>query len=61
VKSSLEKITIISVYDVLGRLLLTQKVQNTKEFSVATSLSKQTVIVQIELESGQVVTKKLIL
>ena len=61
VKSSLEKINSVLVYDVLGRLVFSQKGQNSNEFVANTTLSKQTIIVQIELENGQLVTKKLIL
>lgn len=61
VKSSLEKINHVAVYDVLGRVLLSQKGQNSNEFVTNTNFSKQTIIVQIELENGQLVSKKLIL
>ncbi|UPQ80767.1 choice-of-anchor D domain-containing protein [Flavobacterium azooxidireducens] len=61
IKSSLEKINSVLVYDVLGRVVFSQKEQGTNEFVANTNFSKQTVIVQIELENGQVVTKKLIL
>lgn len=61
VKSTLEKINSVTVYDVLGRLLHSQKGQSTNEFVANTNFSKQTIIVQIELENGQVVSKKLIL
>ncbi|WP_181456877.1 choice-of-anchor D domain-containing protein [Flavobacterium lacus] len=61
VKSSHERINKVTVYDVLGRTLFSQNIQNSNEFVSNTTLSKQTVIVQIELENGQVVSKKLIL
>jgi hypothetical protein len=61
VKSTLENISHVSIYDVLGRMLYTQQVQNTNEFVVNTTITKQTIIVQIELENGQLVSKKLIL
>lgn len=61
VKSSLEKIRGVVVYDVLGRTLLSQKGQGSNEFTANTALSNQTVIVQIELENGQIVTKKIVL
>ncbi len=61
VKSSLEKINNIAVYDVLGRLLLSQKGHGSDEFVVNTNFSKQTVVVQVELENGQLVTRKIVL
>ncbi|HBI00608.1 choice-of-anchor D domain-containing protein, partial [uncultured Flavobacterium sp.] len=57
IKSSLEKINSVLVYDVLGRVVFSQKEQSTNEFVANTNFSKQTVIVQIELENGQIVTK----
>jgi hypothetical protein len=61
VKSTLQKITEVSVYDVLGRIIHTQKDQLTNEFVSNVNFTKQTVIVQIKLENGQVVTKKLMI
>lgn len=61
VKSSLEKINNIAVYDVLGRLLFSQKGQGEDEFVANTNFSKQTVVVQVELENRQIVTKKVVL
>lgn len=61
VKSTLQKITEVSVYDTLGRLIHTQKGQPVNEFESNVNFTKQTVIVQIKLENGQVVTKKLII
>lgn len=61
IKSSLEKINNVLVYDVLGRVLFSKKEQSTNEFMANTNFSKQTVIVQIELETGEIVTKKLVL
>ncbi|MEZ4839342.1 choice-of-anchor D domain-containing protein [Flavobacterium sp.] len=61
VKSTLEKITHVAVYDVLGRLLYTQSNQPTNEFASTVNFSNQTVIVQIKLENNQIITKKLIL
>mgnify|MGYP006191092345 FL=1 len=61
VKSTLENITQVTVYDLLGRELFTKSGENTNEFSTNISLINQTVIVQIELANGQVVSKKLIL
>ena len=61
VKSKLENITQVTVYDLLGRQLFTKSGENTNEFSTNISLINQTVIVQIELANGQVVSKKLIL
>ncbi|MBC8883792.1 T9SS sorting signal type C domain-containing protein [Flavobacterium piscinae] len=61
IKSTLQKITEVSVYDTLGRLIHTQKGQPVNEFESNVNFTKQTVIVQIKLENGQVVTKKLII
>lgn len=61
IKSSVEKINSVLVYDVLGRVVFSQKEQSTNEFVANTNFSKQTVIVQIELENGQIVTKKLVM
>lgn len=61
VKSSKEKINRITVFDVLGRTLFSQTGQISNDFSTSLNFSNQTVIVQIEVEYGKFVTKKLIL
>jgi hypothetical protein len=62
IKSYLQTMEEVMVYDVLGRLLFNQKGIGTNDFSANNiSMSQQSVIVKIKLESGTIVTKKVLL
>lgn len=61
VKSLLEPITEVVIYDVLGRILINSKKVNTNEFAASNlSPTQTTLIVKVTLENGTVVTKKVI-
>ena len=61
-RSSLEKMTSVVIYDILGREIATKKevLENEVTFENLKA-KKQTLIVKIKLESGQFVTRKIIL
>jgi hypothetical protein len=61
INSTSEKIKTIQVYDVLGRLIFDEKNVKENKFSIA-SIRKQNqaLIIKIELENNQIVTKKVI-
>ncbi|MFM9989361.1 T9SS sorting signal type C domain-containing protein [Flavobacterium sp.] len=61
INSISEKIKTIQVYDVLGRLIFDEKNVKENKFSIA-SIRKQNqaLIIKIELENNQIVTKKVI-
>ena len=62
IKSSVETIEEVMVYDILGRQLLASKSIGQKDFSASNiSISHQTLIVKIKLENGVVVTRKIVL
>jgi hypothetical protein len=62
VKSLIENIQDITVYDILGRLLLDAKGIGKTEFITSNiSNSKQTLVVKIKLDNGVVVTRKILL
>lgn len=61
VKSNIESIKDITVYDVLGRVLTNATKVNAKEFTFGNLSSKQaTLIIKITLENNVVITKKVI-
>lgn len=61
VKSTLEPIKEVMIYDVLGRVLVNGKKVNANEFTASTlSPTTSTLIVKVTLENGAVVTKKVI-
>jgi hypothetical protein len=62
IKSNIENIQDISVYDILGRQLFDAKRINNKSFLASNiSSSQQVLIVKIKLENGTVISKKVIL
>jgi hypothetical protein len=62
IKSSIENIEGVMVYDILGRQLFVAKGVNNNEFVASNiSMSQQTLIVKIRLENGVVVTRKIVL
>ncbi len=62
VKSSAELINQIEVYDLLGRSLITRKKCDAYDVSFAKdNLSNQAVIVRVQLQNGQIITKKVVL
>ncbi len=61
VESSIEKMNSIAIYDTLGRLLLKISDCNSKVVDISKlSKSNQTLLVKIELESGTILTKKVL-
>lgn len=61
IKSEGLRIDKVLVYDMLGRALFTKNEINSREFSITNmQWSKQTLIVKVILENGEVVTKKII-
>jgi len=62
IKSYLENMQDVTVYDILGRQLFEAKgISNTEFIASNISMSKQTLIVKIKLENGVVVTRKILL
>ncbi|MEO0045729.1 MAG: hypothetical protein RL705_920, partial [Bacteroidota bacterium] len=62
IKSYLQTIDEVLVYDVLGRQLYQAKGIGANDFRASNvSLSQQSLIVKIKLESGTIVTKKILL
>jgi hypothetical protein len=62
IKSSIDNIQGVMVYDILGRQLFEANGINTTEFMASNiSISQQTLIVKIRLENGLVVTRKIVL
>ncbi|MCA6485447.1 MAG: T9SS sorting signal type C domain-containing protein [Chitinophagaceae bacterium] len=62
IKSSIDNIQGVMVYDILGRQLFVAKGVNNKEYVASNiSMSQQTLIVKIRLENGVVVTRKIVL
>lgn len=62
VKSHLEPIKSITVYDILGRLIFEKDNINNNDFSVGNiKATQQALIIKTTLENGQVVTRKMVL
>jgi hypothetical protein len=61
IKSSIESIQDVTVYDILGRELFAAKSIGNTDFTTAPIVRQQTLIVKIKLENGNVVTRKIIL
>jgi len=62
IKSYIQTMEEVTVYDILGRQLFNQKGIANNDFSANNiSLSQQSVIVKIKLESGTIVTKKVLI
>ncbi|WP_293889934.1 T9SS sorting signal type C domain-containing protein [Flavobacterium sp.] len=62
IKSSIENIQEVTVYDMLGReLFKTKNINNNNFLGSNISLSQQTLIVKIKLENGVTISKKVIL
>ena len=62
IKSLVENIQEVTVYDILGRQLFNAKSIENKDFSASNIvMSKQALIVKIKLENGIIVTRKIIL
>ncbi|MFV8379899.1 T9SS sorting signal type C domain-containing protein, partial [Flavobacterium sp. LB3R33] len=61
IKSELESIKRITVFDLLGRKVFDKEAINSNEFSISNStLNKQIVIVKVILTNGNVISKKVI-
>ncbi|HNP34155.1 MAG TPA: T9SS sorting signal type C domain-containing protein, partial [Flavobacterium sp.] len=62
IKSSIETIQDVTVYDILGRQLFEAKAIESNDFATSNiSNSQQALIVKIKLENGVIVTRKIIL
>ena len=62
IKSSIENIQEVTIYDVLGRqLFFTKEINNTNFVTSNISLSQQTLIVKIKLENGMTISRKIII
>jgi hypothetical protein len=62
IKSSIENIQEVTIYDVLGRqLFFAKEINNTNFVTSNISLSQQTLIVKIKLENGMTISRKIIL
>jgi hypothetical protein len=62
IKSTIENIQDVTVYDILGRQLFETKGINNNEFVTSNiSMNQQTLIIKIKLVNGVIVTKKIIL
>ena len=62
IKSYIENIQEVTVYDILGRqLFFAQAIENTSFMTSNISLSQQTLIVKIKLTNGVLITRKIIL
>ena len=62
IKSFVENIQEVTVYDILGRQLFQEKVIANKDFTALNiSISQQTLIVKIKLENGAMVSRKIVL
>ncbi len=61
IKSPIEQIQEVIVYDILGRQLFTAKSIDSKDFTASNIIRQQTLIVKIKLENGSMVTRKIIL
>jgi hypothetical protein len=62
IKSSIENIQEVTIYDVLGRqLFFAEEINNTHFITSNISLSQQTLIVKIKLENGMTISRKVIL
>ncbi|MGC4041228.1 MAG: choice-of-anchor D domain-containing protein [Flavobacterium sp.] len=61
IKSRIENIQEVTVYDILGRELFDSKSISNKDFSASNIVRQQTLIVKIKLENGSLVTRKIIL
>lgn len=62
IKSYIQTMEEVTVYDVLGRQLFNQKGIGTNDLTASNiSMSQQSVIVKIKLESGIIVTKKVLM
>ncbi|WP_396157764.1 choice-of-anchor D domain-containing protein [Flavobacterium sp.] len=62
IKSFVDSIQDVMVYDILGRQLFEAKAIGNKDFSTSKiSISQQALIVKIKLENGTIVTRKIVL
>ncbi|MCX6172059.1 MAG: YDG domain-containing protein [Flavobacterium sp.] len=62
IKSSIENIQEVTVYDLLGRQLFFAKaISNTNFVTSNITMSQQTLIVKIKLENGMIISRKIIL
>jgi hypothetical protein len=62
IKSSIENIQEVTIYDVLGRqLFFSKEINNTNFVASNISMSQQTLIVKIKLENGITISRKIIL
>ena len=62
IKSLVENIQDVTVYDILGRQLFEAKSIGNKDFSTSNiSISQQALIVKIKLDNGVVISRKIIL
>lgn len=59
IKSSVQPIVSVEVYDLLGRQFLSEKITNLNEVTLSTNVVNQAVIAKIKLESGEIITRKI--
>ena len=61
VKSELENIKRVTVFDLIGRKVFDKEAVNSNEFRTSTiTLNKQMVIVKVTLTNGQIISKKVL-
>jgi hypothetical protein len=60
INSSLENISEVQVFDVLGRQLYQKASVESQEHSFAKDIAQQTIIVKVKLQNGIWVTKKVL-
>lgn len=61
IRSTLEDIKAITIYDILGRKIMAQdNINHNLFYSDTLAIARQTLIVKIELSNGKIVTKKVI-
>ncbi|MFV5683900.1 T9SS sorting signal type C domain-containing protein [Flavobacterium sp. GB2R13] len=61
IKSELENIKRVTVFDLIGRKVFDKEAVNSNEFRTSTiTLNKQTVIVKVTLTNGQIISKKVL-
>lgn len=61
IKSFQENIEQVQLFDLLGRNVLNKNAIQQKELELNLSITKQTVLIKIELENGQLITRKVFL
>lgn len=60
IKSDLENIKKVTVYDLLGRQIFENSNINNKDFNITSLKGNQTLIIKITLETGEIISKKIV-